>query len=388
MKDEIVLGEETKLLNRSIILAWTVINVVLLVAYLGEVIKGTRTLSYVLVFACVAFLPEIISVIVYKKSSHSHAFKYVAVIGYLFMYTFVMATGNTFLVFTYIFPMLSFLVLYHRKNLILGIGVIVLIINLIFLFIWWRVGIGTRVLTLENSRDHEIQIALILLCFTGCYVSARLYENISQKNAEYVDRINVGSKRLRNMTLQSIRAIANTIDAKDEYTKGHSERVAEYAYTLAKALGFNKREADNMRLIGILHDIGKIGVPDSILNKAGKLTDEEYEIMKTHSSVGANILKEITYPPCLGVGAKYHHERYDGRGYPSGLKGDEIPYIAKIIGVADAYDAMSSNRVYRNRLTDDEILNEIERCKGTQFDPEIADIFIRLLKDGKIKPIQ
>lgn len=380
------MNEENRLVNRSLLIGWTAINIILAVSYLVEVLKGTRTIGYVLLFILVTALPEIIAAIIYRQKTESAALKYVVVVGYLFMYTFVMITGNTFMVFTYIFPMLSFLILYHRKNLILYMGITVLIINLVFIAIWAEYGgVGGRVITLQNSRDHEIQIALIVLCFSGSYASANLYDNISKKNIEYVEKINENSKQMQEMTLQSIMTIANTIDAKDEYTKGHSQRVSEYSYILAKELGMNDEEAENIRFIGLLHDIGKIGVPDSILNKAGRLTDEEYEIMKTHPTVGANILKDIKLLPGLDIGAKYHHERCDGRGYPSGLRGEEIPYIARIIGVADSYDAMSSSRVYRARLSDEEILQEFIRCKGTQFDPDIADVFIKLLKDGKIK---
>ena len=378
---------ETMRVNSLIIKAWTVINIVLAASYLLEVLKGTRTVGYVVVFACVLFIPEIISVIIYKRKPEAAAFKYVAVVGYLIMYTFVMITGNTFLVFTYIFPMLTFMILYHKKRLILTTGIIVLIINLIFIYIWSRGGIGGRILTLENSRDHEIQIALICLCFAGSYATARLYESISKKNIEYVLQINKDAKHLKEMTLQSIHTIVKTIDAKDDYTKGHSQRVSYYSYVLARALGSDEEEANNVRVVALLHDIGKIGVPDAILNKRGSLTDEEFEIMKTHSEVGANILKDITYLPGLEIGALYHHERYDGTGYPKGLKGDEIPYVAKVICIADAYDAMSSNRVYRKRLPEDKILEEFEKCKGLQFDPKMTDTFINLIKEGKIKPL-
>ncbi len=378
---------ETKRVNSLIIKAWTVINVVLAASYLLEVVKGTRTFGYVAVFACVLFVPELISVIIYKRRPESSAFKYVAVVGYLIMYTFVMLTGNTFLVFTYIFPMLTFMILYHRKRLILISGIIVLIINLLFIYIWSRGGIGGRMLTLENSRDHEIQIALICLCFAGSYATARLYESISAKNIEYVRQINEDAKHLKEMTLQSIHTIVKTIDAKDDYTKGHSQRVSYYSYVLARELGSDEEEANNVRIVALLHDIGKIGVPDAILNKKGSLTDDEFEIMKTHSEVGANILKDITYLPGLEIGALYHHERYDGTGYPEGLKGDEIPYVAKVICIADAYDAMSSNRVYRKRLPEEKILEEFEKCKGGQFDPKMTDTFINLIKEGKIQPL-
>ena len=237
---------------------------------------------------------------------------------------------------------------------------------------------------MASSKDMEIQFALLALCFSGGYVSAKLYGSITKSNNEYIAKLDDKTKELKRMTVQTITTIANTIDAKDEYTKGHSYRVAQYSQMLARELGMSDEDVENVHAVALLHDIGKIGVPDSILNKPGRLTDEEYAIMKKHPSIGAEILKDINILDGLDIGAKYHHERFDGRGYPDGLKGNDIPYIAKIIGIADAYDAMSSNRVYRKRFSDEKILEEIEKCKGTQFDPDVADAFIRLLKEKRL----
>ncbi|MBR1443836.1 MAG: HD-GYP domain-containing protein, partial [Firmicutes bacterium] len=149
-------------------------------------------------------------------------------------------------------------------------------------------------------------------------------------------------------------------------------------------LGFDKKSCDNLRRAALLHDIGKIGIPDSILLKPAKLTDEEYAIMKTHVTKGAEILKNFTLIENVVEGALYHHERYDGKGYMQGLCGEDIPVYGRIIGVADAFDAMTANRVYRKQLDIDYVLSELERCKGTQFDPEMAEIMINLVKSGKI----
>ena len=183
---------------------------------------------------------------------------------------------------------------------------------------------------------------------------------------------------------ETILAIAKTVDAKDESTSQHSQRVSEYAVMIGRELGFTEKECENLRKAALLHDIGKIGIPDRILNKPGKLTDEEYIIMKSHVTHGAEILKDFTMVEHVVEGALYHHERYDGRGYVSGLKGEEIPIYGRIIGVADTFDAMTQNRVYRQGLGIDFVVEEIERCKGTQFDPRIADIMLRLVREGKI----
>ncbi|MCR5544289.1 MAG: HD domain-containing protein [Eubacterium sp.] len=183
---------------------------------------------------------------------------------------------------------------------------------------------------------------------------------------------------------ETILAIAKTVDAKDENTSQHSQRVSEYSVLIAKELGFSEEECENLKKAALLHDIGKIGIPDRVLNKPGRLTDEEYAIMKSHVTRGAAILKDFTVVEHAGEGAEYHHERYDGNGYPKGLKGEEIPLYGRIIGVADAFDAMTANRVYRKKLDIDYVINEMKRCSGSQFDPQMVDILLKLIDEKKI----
>ena len=195
-----------------------------------------------------------------------------------------------------------------------------------------------------------------------------------------------------DMTGRTIETIAGAIDARDEYTGGHSERVGLYAQALARRMAeeydFNEEDILRIHYIGLIHDIGKIGVADSVLNKAGKLTDEEFSLMKRHPEIGYEIMSSLG-EEIEGVldGIRYHHERYDGSGYPDGLSGDEIPLEARILCLADSYDAMTSNRVYRKRLTRDEVINELRRCSGSQFDPKLADIFIGLIESGEISEV-
>ena len=192
-------------------------------------------------------------------------------------------------------------------------------------------------------------------------------------------------EELHAITTQAITAIANTIDAKDPYTKGHSTRVADYSVQVAQKLGMSKNDIDNLYYTALLHDIGKIGVPDSILKKPDKLTDEEYAIMKQHPTIGGDILRNVTIINEIKDGAEYHHEKYDGTGYNKGLKGEEIPLAARIICVADSVDAMGSTRPYRTKRTKEYIVSELSRCSGKQFDPLIANIFIELVKSGDVK---
>ena len=185
---------------------------------------------------------------------------------------------------------------------------------------------------------------------------------------------------LQKIFIQSITTITYAVDAKDRYTKGHSVRVAQYCLAIAKRLNWSKQDCLNMYFIALLHDIGKIGIPDTILNKPVKLTDEEYRLIRNHTITGAAILRPITMVPQICDGAMYHHERYDGKGYPHGLKGDEIPYVARIIGIADAYDAITSNRIYEKAQISDYAINELKKGSGTQFDPYLTKIMLDILK--------
>ena len=205
-----------------------------------------------------------------------------------------------------------------------------------------------------------------------------------EENKIYLEKeVDRKTKEIRKLLVQSMNTLSNAVDAKDYYTNGHSIRVAEYSRLLAQRLGLSKERQEEIYYAGLLHDIGKIRVPDSIIKKEGKLTDEEYEYIKLHPVSGYHILKEISASSDIAIGAKYHHERYDGKGYPNGLEGENIPEIARILGVADAYDAMSSNRCYRKALPQDVVRAEMVKGRGTQFDPNIADIMLDIIDEDK-----
>lgn len=180
---------------------------------------------------------------------------------------------------------------------------------------------------------------------------------------------------------QTVLALAKTIDAKDKYTQGHSQRVADYVRRISKMVGDSAERQREIYCMGLLHDIGKIGVPSAIINKPTRLTDEEYEIIKSHTTIGAEILKNIEEFPKLSIGARYHHERWDGKGYPDGLGGTDIPVEARMIAVVDAYDAMTSRRSYRGIMEQERVRKEIERGRGTQFDPRFADIMLTIIAE-------
>lgn len=252
-------------------------------------------------------------------------------------------------------------------------------------------------LTADNDRDVEIQglkkgakeyirkpfVADIMIeRVTRILEFERLKKHLNREVEKKTQESNRRRKQVERMSRQIVSALTKTVDAKDKYTNGHSERVAVYSREIARRLGKSEEERENIYIAGLLHDIGKIGIPGSIINKPTRLTEEEYAVVKTHPGIGAEILEGITELPNIAIGAHYHHERFDGHGYPDGLAGKDIPEYGRIIGVADAYDAMTSRRSYRDPQNMDYVLGEIERGKGTQFDPDIAEIMIQIIKDN------
>ena len=268
----------------------------------------------------------------------------------------------------------------------------------------------------ENIKKNIIVIAVVttlalilLLLLLANYITRSLrkttlvVEDISKGNLEarvekiprdevgtVAEGVNQMADRLQELfaskekfSKEVIETLVGTIDAKDKYTNGHSLRVARYSWEIAQRLGKSQEEQDNIYYAGLLHDIGKIGVPDEIINKTSRLNDDEYSIIKTHPELGYELLKNLSEIKDIAVGAYGHHERYDGKGYPRGLKGDENPETARIISVADAYDAMTSNRSYRSAMTQEKVRSELEKGIGTQFDPEFAKIMLEI--DEEIK---
>lgn len=209
--------------------------------------------------------------------------------------------------------------------------------------------------------------------------NTELEQMVRVQNSELIKK----QETIEEMFVQTVTALSEAVDAKDRYTSGHSKRVAEYARMLAKRMGMSEEEQEEIYRAGLLHDIGKIRIPVEIINKAGKLTDEEYNIIKIHPVTSYNILRGIAGNNLIALAAKYHHERYDGRGYPNGLSGDLIPLVARILAVADTYDAMTSNRSYRKALPQDVVRSEIEKGKGTQFDPDIAELMLQMIDEDK-----
>ena len=217
-------------------------------------------------------------------------------------------------------------------------------------------------------------------------------KSIEQMNI--IKSINVeltqSKEMLEKAYLESIETLRYTVEAKDTYTRGHSDRVAEYATLIGEKLGLSADDLKTLRIGGLFHDIGKIGIPDTILLKEQKLTDEEYSEIKNHPAIGVHILSNATLFSNIIPIVHYHHERYDGKGYPARLVGKSIPFYARIVAVADSFDAMTSKRAYRNALPLEVVIEEFERCSGTQFDPKVVEVFLDILKNeySSIESIQ
>lgn len=267
-----------------------------------------------------------------------------------------------------------------------GLYVSTYFVGLLILFCWTP---AHQLLKYEYGHGFLIRFPLIYLfsMMIAVRTSYQLYK-ARDRQEHIIEELNIAveAERKRNMDLamQTIISISYAVDAKDPYTNEHSARVAEYSKLIAEKLGWTKEQQQNIYVAGRIHDIGKIGVPDAILNKPQKLTEEEFATIKDHPQKGYGIIKDYDAIEGIADGVLYHHERYDGKGYPKGLSGEEIPVYGRIIAVADAYDAMNSNRVYRKALDRDYIIEQLKNGEGTQFDPQFAEILLELIEEGKV----
>lgn len=246
----------------------------------------------------------------------------------------------------------------------------------IFNFAYITLAFSNLALSFESTTIVYLFSTIITFLFIWAFYVIIKNINATNEAIEAKDEV-------KKLSVEVMEALAHTIDAKDKYTNGHSVRVAKYSRMIAEKMGLSAEICENIYNMGLLHDIGKIGVPNEIINKPAKLTDEEYDVIKTHPGIGYGILSEIKSRPDLATGALWHHERYDGRGYPEHKAGEEIPLEARIIAVADSYDAMTSNRSYRQYLSQEIVRAEVEKNVGTQFDPEAARCMLMIIDEDK-----
>ena len=243
-----------------------------------------------------------------------------------------------------------------------------------------------RRLDIQGYCEKSDKFDQLLLLIESGIKSVEQMNEIKRINAE-LSEVN---EKLKKSYMESIQTVRYTVEAKDIYTRGHSDRVSAYSVLIGEKLGLSEDDLQKLRIGGLFHDVGKIGVPDSILQKNDKLSTEEFSEIKKHPVVGTHILSNSSLFHDILPIVKYHHEKFDGSGYPDALSGNDIPYLARIAALADSFDAMTSRRVYRNSLPLDRVIYEIDSNKGSQFDPDIADIFLDILKNdfNKIQEIQ
>lgn len=232
-------------------------------------------------------------------------------------------------------------------------------------------------LDIQGYCEKSDKFDQLLLLIESGIKSIEQMNTIKKINTELQDK----SEELEKAYLDTIGILRQTVEAKDPYTRGHSDRVSEFSVLIGKKMGLDDETLHTLKIGGLFHDIGKIGIPDSILLKESKLSDEEYSQIKNHPTIGAHMLGDAAVFKDIIPIVKHHHERFDGRGYPSQLAGENIPFIARIAAVADTFDAMTSKRTYRDALPLSVVKEEIEKCSGTQFDPKIAKVFLDILNN-------
>lgn len=244
----------------------------------------------------------------------------------------------------------------------------------------------SAILTGRSCRKFKTSVFFIICCvMTGLSAIASIYGLIIQY---IIKNHNLDSKKRQDhdnqIIEQTMMTFSNFIDNKDTYTQGHSTRVAAYVREMAKRMGMSEQEQLNCYYAGLMHDIGKLTVADDVLNKTSRLSTDEWNSIQQHTTNGASLLKNFTILPEINDAVLYHHERYDGTGYMNRLSGKKIPLVARMVGIADAYDAMNTNRCYRLKFSEERIISELERCRGKQFDPDLVPYLISMIKDGTV----
>ena len=387
----IFVGERYERNLRNIAAASLIIMAVGLVMSLMNLIQGQYNVALTCFLILVSSTASYMSVSWYRNRRASIIIPIVTVVSVL-TYDVLFANNG----FAYIWTLLVPLAMCYVFSVRIGV-LITAYFQLLFMALFYT---PLRAYMAPHYAEIVMNRFPLLYFFYSILVVYVMYQY--QKSVlfeiEHTDRLNeevarqtamaeARSRRIEEMSFQTIQTLAHAIDAKDPYTKGHSTRVSQYSVKIAEALGWDEERVRDLRYAALLHDIGKIGVPDSILNNPKRLTDVEYGIVKSHTTMGGEILRDRTAIAIAEDVAVSHHERYDGRGYPHGLSGGEISEEARIVAVADAFDAMSSNRVYRKACDEEHIRHELVEGKGRQFDPEFADVMLNLWNSGQLEEI-
>lgn len=361
-----------KNISKTVIKGWIAIVSTIALYCIYQYYLNNITLSAFIKHVSAVIIPFVIGLWAYNCKNIYDKWIYSA--GFIVTYG-IFSFSGIYYILPYIFPIMSLIVLFKDKKLIIITGGFSFLIQVISICL-------NNLSSLSISEIFINQCICILLCIYNCCLSSNILKNMYKEGMHNIHVIDRQNSKIEDMMSDTIFVIAQTIDAKDSYTKGHSKRVALYSKIIAIKLGHSVEFCENIYKIGFLHDIGKMGIDDQILNKPDKLTDEEYTIMKSHVNIGAKIVKEVKYISYLYEGVKYHHERWDGKGYPDGLSEKNIPEVARIVAGADMLDAMSSTRCYRKRLSRETIVSEIIRSSGTQLDPDVSKAILDLIDEG------
>lgn len=318
--------------------------------------------------------------IVRKKAENRVLSTGICIIGLIIVFTYYILSGGSD-GFSILWTMLAPMFVMACIGVKAGTAVSLYLQILLIVFFWTPLRFVVEDhYTATFMRRFPILFLCTMIVSLAVMLSHKKQQiSINKHQSELERTVRSERNKATQIIFQTIGAIISIVDAKDPYTDDHSLRVAQYSLALAHELGWEHEKAERLYYCALLHDIGKTGIPDYILKKSSRLTDAEYNIMQTHTSIGATILKEMNFLEDVDKGALYHHEKYDGTGYPFGLKGEEIPLEARIICLADSFDAMNTARVYRKRCDQDFILSEIRKGRGTQFDPDVVDAFFRCL---------
>ncbi len=366
----------------TVIPVW--INIVINTAYLFFT-TWTAYKVYIYVYACVNYKPKID-----MRVSRMIFYAYIALLlinlftGIIFNFDDGTYTHGSLYLLNYVFPFyffghLAYLNIFKakffkRKQLVINTSILIFPVLAIVLqitfptyllsFFGYTLISLTMLFSLETPDFEELE-----------YLRHNLEIEVRNQTAKAEEH----AEKIAEMSIEIVKTLAETIDAKDNYTNGHSKRVAHYSELTAQKLGWPEEKIKRLTRAAILHDVGKIGIPDNILLKPGELTPEEFEIIKTHAVKGGKILKNISDLPEAQIVAQYHHERWDGKGYPEQLKGKDIPDIARIVSITDTFDAMNTKRIYKDKLPSDEIRRQLLAGSGTQFDPEYLEAFLSIM---------
>lgn len=344
-----------------------------------------KLIRYQLITTLCNVLPIFLSCVLCKKIKEDQVRKYVLTLAMALIclntayshYQF----APTFL--TFIIPIL-FTIMYEDKKMCRNITITAVVLLMMPIFARG----GDQQYNADIVPEAIISIALLVLIsiFSTMIITVLVNRKrelndalIQAEKVKYIDELNQKNKELEILSNEAFEAIAKAVDVNDRYTAGHSRRVAQYSRMIAKCMGYSDKELEEIYCAGLIHDVGKLGIDNHIINKQGKLSQEEYEEIKKHPLMGYEILKKISIRGNFAYGAKWHHERIDGKGYPDGLQGEEIPEIARIIAVADAYDAMTSKRAYRGIMSQEQVREQIVMGRGSQFDEKIASIMLSLI---------